>query len=103
MGFLFCLNHDDLVYFSSLAKIQHLMTYVSVIFGELTKENNLNRMSTGHHNSPHPMEESSMTKKVVPQRLLVNTQSETYVTTMFTIQKGAALRHFNVMVMNLLT
>ena len=36
--FLFYLNHDELVYFSSLAKIQRL-TYVCVIFGE--KENNL--------------------------------------------------------------
>ena len=35
-----------------------------------------NKMSTGQHNSPRPMEESSMTKKIVPQRLLVNTQSE---------------------------
>ena len=37
-GFLFYLNHDDLVYLSSsLAKIQHLR-YVSVIFGEERKQ-----------------------------------------------------------------
>ena len=35
-----------------------------------------NKMSTGQHNSPRPM-----TKKIVPQRLLVNIQSETCVTT----------------------
>ena len=40
-GFLFYLNHNELVHFSSLAKIQRLTsTYVSVIFGK--KENNLN-------------------------------------------------------------
>ena len=36
-GFLFNLNHDELVYFSSLAKIQGL-TYVSVIFCKERKQ-----------------------------------------------------------------
>ena len=36
-GLLFYLNHDELDYFSSLAKIQPL-TYVSVIFGKERKQ-----------------------------------------------------------------
>ena len=49
-----------------------------------------NKMSIGHHYSSRPVEESSMTKKIVPLRLLVNTQSETWMT-LFTIQKSASM------------
>ena len=40
-GFLFYLNHNELVYFSFVAKIQYFM-YVSVILFAVKKENSLN-------------------------------------------------------------
>ena len=71
--------------------VAHNSSFVLSIHGSLLLFCIRNKMSTGQHNSHRLMEESWMTKKKVPQRLLVNAQSKTMcVTTMLPIQKSAA-------------